>query len=790
MRILITYSQVTSQLGDVLDFQYPGLFGDVIDALRPIMDLWGLLFRALGPSECFGLRGFTSRWLLRVVGLPAVLSFCVLLYYAYDRYANAPDKARIRAKGNLFFAVFFCYPTICIVSFATFICKSLTPTDSVLEADDTILCQDPGHRGLQAVSAVVVAVVAFGLPVLFGLILLRAAHNYENEFAAQNMEAAKLLAKEVDSDQATAEYVMRDITIGRDYSFLMDAYHPRFLYWEALDMTRKLALVGLVLLVGRGTIAQLSVAIVLSFGFFALQMLSWPYKVTQDNIFRASTEAHVFIVITTALVLKNDAALQWEAVQVEAYDYILFISFILLVPCGAVVATVSKLRHVQAVLAKHSVTTDILERRKLTFHLQALGLADDADKQDLKRFIDGWMVHKEHACFLSHFKNESAAEARILKSELVRGLRVAEQQIFLDSDNLTDLRTLLDSVIASDAIVLLLTEGVLSRPWCLLELHAAASNNVPIIVATVSNSFAADVDRIMSCLDDLPAYLSVHNPEAEETLKAHGQSASTIGLAIMKGLSTHDALMFDPHQNSEVLKKQVEQIAAALVQTTCPENAPLLANLNKEEAKDKWPDIPQKYAVYIVNETGTSVGEAASHIQFWLQHRTELQPERVVISSTSVAAGVTDVDVVAQQTHAVLFIQTIASLREASCLVKLYTAATNGVPIVPVLLTSTSKDHVEYDFKAAASHLANLSTTLSKDASTAVSSATGVATDRVGLTLEVILSNVISKSFALDGSVGDRDAQMSMIEQALRTAHVRGSYPIEEGAPEIKTAHP
>ena len=31
-----TDSQVTSQLGDVLDLQYPGLFGDVINALGPI----------------------------------------------------------------------------------------------------------------------------------------------------------------------------------------------------------------------------------------------------------------------------------------------------------------------------------------------------------------------------------------------------------------------------------------------------------------------------------------------------------------------------------------------------------------------------------------------------------------------------------------------------------------------------------------------------------------------------------------------------------------------------------
>ena len=46
-------------------------------------------------------------------------------------------------------------------------------------------------------------------------------------------------------------------------------------------MFRKLALVGMVLLVGRGSVAQLSAAIVLSFGFFALQMYTWPYKLYQ-----------------------------------------------------------------------------------------------------------------------------------------------------------------------------------------------------------------------------------------------------------------------------------------------------------------------------------------------------------------------------------------------------------------------------------------------------------------------------------------------------------------------------
>ena len=57
------------------------------------------------------------------------------------------------------------------------------------------------------------------------------------------------------------------------------------------------ALVGLVLLVGRGTIAQLGAGIVLSFGFIALQIKTWPYKLEMDNLLRTATEMHVCIAI-------------------------------------------------------------------------------------------------------------------------------------------------------------------------------------------------------------------------------------------------------------------------------------------------------------------------------------------------------------------------------------------------------------------------------------------------------------------------------------------------------------
>ena len=211
------------------------MFGDVLQALKPIMDLWGLLFRALGPSECFGISGFTAKWLLRVVGMPLILAAIVLMVWIFDRCRIGKAKANINMKSNAFFAVFFSYPTICIVSFATFICKQLGESESgepisVLSSDDSVFCEDPSHRALQAASAVVIAVVAVGLPMAFGFILVRASRRYEQETAKKNREIAKRFAKELDADEEQAAWVIRDVIIGRDYSFLMDAYVPTYLY--------------------------------------------------------------------------------------------------------------------------------------------------------------------------------------------------------------------------------------------------------------------------------------------------------------------------------------------------------------------------------------------------------------------------------------------------------------------------------------------------------------------------------------------------------------------------------
>ena len=140
------------------------------------------------------------------------------------------------------------------------------PSISILEMDNLIVCEDAGHRAVQGVSAIVIALVAFGLPILFSYILVSSARSYQRDAQGAHAPMAKRLAEEMDTDITVAAYVIRDVQIGEGYSFLMDAYvsyfidcrsgvtllvslkarvccHlgfvlqiPKYLYWEALGV--------------------------------------------------------------------------------------------------------------------------------------------------------------------------------------------------------------------------------------------------------------------------------------------------------------------------------------------------------------------------------------------------------------------------------------------------------------------------------------------------------------------------------------------------------------------------
>ncbi len=125
---------------------------------------------------------------------------------------------------------------------------------------------------------------------------------------------------------------------------------------------------------------------------------------------------------------------------------------------------------------------------------------------------------KPFAAFLSHHKLACAMEARFLKSELER---VLGSEIFLDSDDLKDLRELGKHVVDSDALVLLQSSEVLLRPWCIFELCKAIDTGIPIVAVTITSKGYefAQAGKLMLHLDTL---LEVGNPGASKVLVENG----------------------------------------------------------------------------------------------------------------------------------------------------------------------------------------------------------------------------------------------------------------------------
>ena len=118
------------------------------------------------------------------------------------------------------------------------------------------------------------------------------------------------------------------------------------------------------------------------------------------------------------------------------------------------------------------------------------------------------------------------------------------KRVFLDSDDLRDLRKLQDHVRECDVFLLVQSASVLTRPYCLLELCVAIDAGKPIVGVSLSGAYAYDFaaaqarprtpwqaarsdpnpnpDPTQALLTHLDTQLERLNPGASELLISHG----------------------------------------------------------------------------------------------------------------------------------------------------------------------------------------------------------------------------------------------------------------------------
>eukprot|EP01047_Picozoa_sp_COSAG01_P002787 COSAG01_NODE_76_length_28332_cov_298.876992_17_plen_500_part_00 len=238
----------------------------------------------------------------------------------------------------------------------------------------------------------------------------------------------------------------------------------------------------------------------------------------------------------------------------------------------------------------------------------------------------------------AHVKNEAAAEAHILNNELACMLRTDKDKIFLDSDNLIDLRRLTGHVQDSDVLILLVTDGVLSRPWCLVELNAAAESKVPILLLFINNSHRNtlnDISSVETILSDLPTYLQSINPSAITDLSTQCLlDAATIGPRILAAITKCNAdattLTLDPKGSSVRLQTQFKALADAMATVACPKNKELLPDLAPTQRDQIVTNKPiALYIVYSADEVFAH--RQADKMRDWLCRWCDFQQEQIVL---------------------------------------------------------------------------------------------------------------------------------------------------------------
>ena len=174
-------------------------------------------------------------------------------------------------------------------------------------------------------------------------------------------------------------------------------------------------LVGVGFFFERGSVNQIMVALVMSFGFLAAHMHFWPYKIGFDNQFRAATEFHVFLVVAVGLAFKTDLDSPFAAARVNTasatptaeldymndfegrktvYDWLLVGTFFVLVAAALVITIVLKVALVARLLktdAPNSLQKEgSLQESQMrnAYKRFRYGLATGSDQKDLDSYLD------------------------------------------------------------------------------------------------------------------------------------------------------------------------------------------------------------------------------------------------------------------------------------------------------------------------------------------------------------------------------------------------------------------
>jgi hypothetical protein len=340
-----------------------------------------------------------------------------------------------------------------------------------------------------------------------------------------------------------------------------------------------------------------------------------------------------------------------------------------------------------------------------------------------------WASKRRYVTFLSHYKKECGSDARYLKDLLER---MTEAEVFLDSSDLVDLGTLFShGVHQADSLLLLCSEGVLSRPWCLLEVFEAHEHGVPVVEMLISRHDFPSAEVNRTFILNLEEQLELRNPGAMGTLMEylnergvgleHFKSSLLAALALDGGAARRRPLTWHPWgSDNQVIADAMDVLNAMGSATGQTLSWPHTHAVRDAAVPPRALEPGAKYAIFI-SYYRAEAGLDARSLHTALEKRLGLPCFLDASCAASVIGGqgLGEISAIVtagvQHSEALVLVQTRSVLSRPFVLLEVYTALKLGLPIFTLKIDAVGHPGVGYDYEGAKAFLASLRDGLARE---------------------------------------------------------------------------
>jgi len=410
LKVLLVYFQILGDFQSVLSADYPANYTGFLRVLQLMSFQWG----AWTSADCWGSGGFSfydellAKTLLPLsVGGALVLVYGALWLRAWCRNDAAACRTLVSsAAAWIFFSCFLFFSSASTAVFQTFnVDRDFDNGDCWLKVDYSLSCRedDAAYRRFRAYAIAMMLVYPIGIPLLFGTsvwwnrvriarapevvaaevkrgdtdlatdMMATFVHDYEHVAsldldARDNGLAMKRLRREV-GRRLTVEAARRSSDTYA-YVSLFEAYRPDMCWWECVECARRLALTGLLVFLGPGSMQQLAVALLVCIAFVLVYARATPFLAPSHNTFILAAQWGVLLQLFGTLMLKLDAFSRWSD-AIGAGMVTVGVVFPLL-PVLQSMDTRDALRRAKSVSGGRAVSLS-LSLRQLAWHSDAVG---------------------------------------------------------------------------------------------------------------------------------------------------------------------------------------------------------------------------------------------------------------------------------------------------------------------------------------------------------------------------------------------------------------------------------